>query len=284
MITHGDGNNPDLDLLGACDVQITDPPFSDNVHDNAMSSHTLASGGPASRDIGYAAITPADRAAIARIAACVPRWTVVHSDLESTHLWRDAMAAAGVEYIRQVDWIRWVQPQQSGDRPCQGCEAVLHFHSQTIGARGGVKPKAKHWNGSGGWTHYDNRGIRGHDKRQGQKPIGLLLTLVSSFSDPGECVYDGRAGAGTTALACRLLGRDSVCYEKEAEWAAFAADRERAYPCDRDLDQIREWIDWIREECNRTFPTMKGPEAENARRRVAMRIADADRAERVIAK
>jgi hypothetical protein len=274
MIIHGDGNSPDPNLLALCDVQITDPPYSDHVHDGAMSSHTLATGGPRKRELGYDAITPADRDAIAFIASLLPRWTIVHSDLESTHLWRDAMAVAGVEYIRQWDWVRWVQPQQSGDRPGQGSEAVLHFHPQIIGARGGVRPKTKHWNGDGGKTHYDTRGIRGDDKRQGQKPIGLVLTLVSWYSDPDECVFDGRVGAGTTALACRLLGREHIGYELDEEWSGRAAERELAEPCARDLAQIRDWCDEIEAECARTMPAMQGPEAHNALRRAQARLAD----------
>lgn len=264
MIIHGDGRTPDEDLVALCDVQITDPPYSEHVHQASMSSGTVATGGPRTRDIGYDPITDETRRAVARIAALVPRWTVVHCDLESTHLWRQAMADAGVRYVREVPWVRWAQPQISGDRPCSGSEAVLHFHSRA---------KVR-WNGTGGMTHYDTRGIRGSRKRQGQKPIGLVLTLVSAYSDPGECVYDGHAGAGTTALACRLLGRECVSYETDATWAGHAQDRELAAPDGRDRAQIREWCDATEAEARRMLEqTPEGP----ARLRAQARLDDVAR-------
>lgn len=282
MIVHGNCYDADPALLAACDVQISDFPYSEYVHSHAMSSHTLASGGPRKRDLGYAAITPDDRAFAALVASLMPRWSVIFSDLESTHLWRDAMAAVGVEYVRQLDWIRWVQPQQSGDRPCNGCEAVLHFHSMAWGPRGALRPAAKHWNGSGGMTHYDTRGIRGHDKRQGQKPLGLGLTVVSAFSDPGERILDLTTGAGTFPLAARLLGREALGYEIDPEWAAFAADRELAGLCARDLDQARDWCDITEAECVRTMPAMQGPESKKTLRRAQARMADVDRVRKAI--
>lgn len=276
MIIHGSCHDANPADLLTCHVQVSDFPYSEHVHENAMSSRTLASGGPVSRDLGYAPRTQADIDWAAFVASCLPRWSVVFTDLESTHLWRDAMLAAGVEYVRQLDWIRWVQPQQSGDRPPQGCEAVLHFYPLAKGARGGRSPRVKDWNGSGGLTHYDTRGIRGSDKRQGQKPIGLGLTIVQAFCNPGERIVDLATGAGTFPLAARLLGRDALAYELDAEWAGYAADRELATPDARDLAQIKEWCDATEAEA-RAVEVPRPPATDRCWRRAQRRLADVAR-------
>lgn len=60
---------------------------------------------------------------------------------------------------------------------------------------------------------------------QAQKPIALIRWLVELGTLPGECVLDPFCGAGTTALACRDLGRRCVTLEKAAEFAAVARGR-----------------------------------------------------------
>jgi hypothetical protein len=281
-IIHGNCHDADPAVLVSCHTQISDFPYSEYVHANAMSSRTLASGGPVSRDLGYAPRTQADIDFATAVAACLPRWSILFTDLESTHLWRDAAEREGVEYIRQWDWIRWVQPQQSGDRPGGGCEAVMHFHAMgEPNSRGKRKPIAKRWNGDGGATHYDTKGIRGNDKRQGQKPIALGLTLVSWFSDPGERILDLTTGAGTFPLAARLLGREAVGYEIDAEWAGFAAERERAALCVRDLNQAKDWCD-EHEARAAAVEVPKPPATDRCWRRAQRRLADVARVRKAI--
>lgn len=52
-----------------------------------------------------------------------------------------------------------------------------------------------------------------------------MLDLVSWFSDEGETVIDPFAGAGTTGLACKLLGRDHFGCEVDPGWAERARRR-----------------------------------------------------------
>jgi site-specific DNA-methyltransferase (adenine-specific) len=201
-------NESAADLQGLVfDVMITDPPYSDYVHANATSNRSDGNG-TLKRDLGFESVTPELRDVGAAIADNVCRWSVIFSDHESTHLWR---AAVPVPYIRMIPWIRWSQPQKSGDRPCSGSEAVLHFH-----------PKGrKHWNGPGSLTHYAAKAMRGSGKHPTQKPLELALSLVSWFSDPGDVVVDPFAGAGTIPLACKLLGRSCVATEIDPTWCAY---------------------------------------------------------------
>jgi len=273
MIIHANVLEVSPDLVASCDVMLTDPPYAPHVHEHAMSSRT-AGAGPVKRVLGFGALTPELRAYLALCAAIIPRWSIVFSDLESTHLWRDAMAAAGVEYIREVPWVRWSQPQISGDRPPSGAEAVLHFHGRA----------KKSWNGPGGLVCYDSRAMRCANKHPTEKPLDLALTLVSSFSDVGETLFLPCEGRGTFAQACRLLGRDCVAVELDAVWACDAEIR-TTQPYDaRDRAKAAEWAQSWRAEAERALEENTDPRCQPSRDRAQRRIDDAERVEKELAK
>jgi hypothetical protein len=274
-VIHADALEVDPSVFAEFDAMITDPPYSDHVHDNATSIGT-GGAGVRERDLGFASLTPELRARLGTAAASVRRWSCVFSDFEGAPEWWRACSAS--EWIRLVPWVRWSQPQLSGDRPCTGAEAVLVWHAQNVGARGGVKPKAKRWNGPGSLTHFERRALRGQYKHPTEKPLDLALDLVSWFSDPNEAVIDPCAGAGTTALACRLLGRDCVALERDEQWATHAAGRVRGPLTDRDRVRAEEWCGWILEEAERV-PVPSAPDGSDVRtyERAQRRIADAAR-------
>lgn len=56
-------------------------------------------------------------------------------------------------------------------------------------------------------------------------PVEVAEWMVALASWPGEAVLDPFAGSGTTAIAARRLGRDCVCIEAEADYAALTAQR-----------------------------------------------------------
>jgi site-specific DNA-methyltransferase (adenine-specific) len=251
-----------------CDVLIVDPPYSEHVHKSAVSCGTDGKRAVRKRDLGFGHLAPELRTAIAYAASCVKRWSCVFSDVESIHEWRDAVGS-GAEYIRTVPWIRWSQAQLSGDRPCTGCEMVSVFHANLAG-----KPIKKHWNGPGSMTHLSRRCLRGADKHPTEKPLDLILDLVSWFSDPGETVLDLCAGAGTTAVACALLGRECIAVEIDPVWAEIATIREIARPIlNRDLDRAREWCTTTADEA-RTVPAPKGKHDVRTYERAQRRLAD----------
>lgn len=273
-VIHADALDLDASDLHGFDVLIVDPPYSEHVHANAVSTGT-AGAGPRDRDFGFTHLSPELRAQIALAAASVRRWSIVFSDHESTHEWRAAMHDAGAEYVRMVPWIRWSQPQLSGDRPCTGSEAVLAFHAMSIGARGGRKPLRKHWNGPGSLTHFDRRCMRGVEKHPAEKPLDLMLDLVSYFSDPGDTVLDLCGGAGTTALACRLLGRSCVLVEADARWATIARGRVSGPLSGRDEARALEWCEAVHAEAL-TVPTPSASDGSDVRtwERAQRRLAD----------
>ena len=63
-----------------------------------------------------------------------------------------------------------------------------------------------------------------------QKPLGLLMKLISIFTDPGDVVIDPCAGSGSTLVACHRLDRKGYGFEivkKFHEEASAWIEREK---------------------------------------------------------
>jgi hypothetical protein len=285
---HADALDLDADFFGMFDVLICDPPYSPHVHDNCASVGVVGGGlGAHDRELGFEALSPKLMAQIALAAGSVKRWSAIFSDVESTHIWREAVGQRA-EYIRPIPWIRWSQPQLSGDRPCTILEIISCFHRHAIGVRGGVKPVAKHWSGPGNimpdatrelFGALTDRALRGQEKHPTEKRLSQLLSLVSWFSDPGESVLDLCAGSGSTGLACRLLGRDFVGVELSEAWAAKADRRCKNMLLPRDRNDAEEWCSRVLAEATELLE--KPPAADgsdrNTRERAERRLADVER-------
>ena len=57
------------------------------------------------------------------------------------------------------------------------------------------------------------------------KPIEIMKRLVEMLTPEGGTVLDPFCGSGTTAVACKELGRNYICIEKEKEYFDIACDR-----------------------------------------------------------
>ena len=57
------------------------------------------------------------------------------------------------------------------------------------------------------------------------KPIKLMSYLIALGSRPKDIVLDPFLGSGTTAIACKILGRNFIGIEKEAEYCTIAENR-----------------------------------------------------------
>lgn len=214
-------------------VMITDPPYSDHVHD-AMTSCAQHGErkGVRQRDAGFASLNAELRSHVAALGARC-RWSVVFCDWEGLHGWRDAFAAyaSQVRYVRAIPWVRWSMPQLSGDRPPQGSECIAVFGTT----------ERLHWSGPGNLTHFDELCERGQDKHPTAKPLDLMLRIVSYFSDPGDVVLDPCAGRGTTLLAASLLGRFGLGFECDPAEAARAQARLASALSERDAERFARW-------------------------------------------
>jgi DNA modification methylase len=211
------------------DHTITDPPYSEHVQRNLK---TNSNGRGRTVKAGFAHMTDARIESVAeQIARLSRRWSLVFSDVESAHLWRQHGERFGLEYIRTVFYRRLrVAPQISGDRPAAACEVATLFHP----------PGRKRWNGGGRAGFYaaspDDRSDTGHPTA---KPLDLMLALVADFTDPGEIVLDPFCGSGTTGLAALRLGRHFLGAEMDATHHATATDRLRAEESGSTLSAVR---------------------------------------------
>lgn len=203
----------DIDWAG--DVMITDPPYAQRVYTHA-SSHSPVKG-RRHRDLKHDAIDNSLMVWTCGLAARMPRWSCIFTDLESVGAWAGCLQSAGATYVRALPWIRWSMPQLSGDRPPQGAEMIV----LAWGSRKGRKS----WNGPGNLTNFDEKALRGTGKHPCEKPLDLILRLTEYFSDVGESIIDPFAGSGTTAVAAKLLGRKCQFNELDEHWMTQAKDR-----------------------------------------------------------
>jgi site-specific DNA-methyltransferase (adenine-specific) len=210
---------------------ITDPPYSEHTHKSVRSAKMQANdrggryGSDVRRnvDLGFDHLTPELRALCAEwFARLAARWTLVFSDVESDHLWRDDLTTNGLDYVRTGAWHKvGSTPQFSGDRPATAFEAITICH----------QPGRKRWNGGGGHALWSvpivlDRGRSGTERlHPTQKPEGLIRALVDQFTDPGETILDAFAGSGTLGVVAAYLGRKAVLIEQSEAHCEVAAKR-----------------------------------------------------------
>jgi site-specific DNA-methyltransferase (adenine-specific) len=62
-------------------------------------------------------------------------------------------------------------------------------------------------------------------RHEAQKPVALIRHIIQMSSKPGALVLDPFAGSGTTAVACKITGRDYICGDTSAEYVELARRR-----------------------------------------------------------
>jgi site-specific DNA-methyltransferase (adenine-specific) len=145
--------------------------------------------------------------------------------------WSEAFAAAGAITKRIGVWVKPdAMPQFTGDRPGMGYESIVFAHRKGRSV----------WNGGGRvgvFVHNKNSG--GAHEHETQKPVPLMLELVSLFTDPDELILDPFCGSGTTGVACLRLGRRFIGIERDAKYAAIAVERLEAESRGLSLKDLR---------------------------------------------
>lgn len=214
-----------LQTLPRADVVITDPPYSEHVHASGKRGANGWKGEiSVERDLGFAAITGEQIEVLASYCAVANRWSLIFSDTESAHIWREAVEGThGAQYIRTAFWRKTGgAPQFTGDRPAVAVEAITICHPTG----------KKRWNGGGKHGFYDvpivlDRGGPNSEARvhTTQKPLALMAALVADFSDVGETVVDAFMGSGTTGVAAIQQGRKFIGIERDPHYFQVACDR-----------------------------------------------------------
>ena len=58
-----------------------------------------------------------------------------------------------------------------------------------------------------------------------QKPLELIKNIISDYTEPNDIILDTFLGSGTTAVACKELGRQYIGFEINEEYYQIAVDR-----------------------------------------------------------
>lgn len=68
-----------------------------------------------------------------------------------------------------------------------------------------------------------------------QKPVSVMMNLISIFTDPGDVVIDPVAGSGSTLIAALELGRSAYGFEIKKDYFAAAKKRIAEYTAQGNL-------------------------------------------------
>lgn len=193
------------------DLVITDPPYSQQTHDNAVANR----GGRAVSLIHFDAVDEHWlRDAFAELGRLTRGWVIATVD------YRHAFALEndpppGLRMLRVGVWTKiGPMPQISGDRPGMGWEAIVFLH------RTDTKPT---WNGGGRSSVWNAR--TGQGAHPTEKPQAILRDWVRLFSEPDWLILDPFAGSASTAVAAKHEGRRSISVERDPQWLPIGVER-----------------------------------------------------------
>lgn len=247
---------PIVEAAGGCDALIVDAPYSARTHaghDDGTSTANRAAdwvarnasaGGAKADRVRYLQRKGTDRRALNYAAwaaadvddfvdAWVPLvrgWNVSLTDHALAPAWESAF---NVNERYTFSPLACVEPgsrvRMTGDGPANwSCWAVVARPRSRVFASWGALPGA-YVVPAGESSPRVGRG-EGDVRVVGGKPLWLMRALVRDYTRPGDLVVDPCAGAGTTALACRLEGRRCITGDAMLEHAMLAAERIRALP------------------------------------------------------
>lgn len=253
VVVHGDWRALDLPD-DACDVTLTDPPYTEHVHANVRSCSTNGPVKVKTYDLAFDALD--GYAHVPELLRVTKRWVLCFAALEQLG---DYQRAAGGPrsskgqgaHVRSGIWRKQqAAPQLSGDRPANSCEGWALLH----------KPGGKlAWNGKGQHAFHDGtrspgdvrhgcasaneleeqaaflRGEvpsfvehgreRAEKRHPAQKPAGLCAQLAAWFVNEGDRVFDPYAGSGALGFAALARGATVVLCDQDLQWAEYCANR-----------------------------------------------------------
>lgn len=206
-----------LPTLGTVAHIFSDPPYEDELH-KAVGRIRRKDGQEMIDDLGFDGIN-AIRSDVAK--ACVSAsagWLILFTLAEGVRAWRDDIQAAGGKYDICLAWVKPdASPRFNGQGAARGFECAV-----TAWCGKGYR----HWNGGGRrgvFTHCVNTGRQGEHPTE--KPVPLMMDIVSLYSNFDELVCDPFLGSGTTGVACAKLGRRFIGIEQNEKWFDLACRR-----------------------------------------------------------
>lgn len=196
---------------------ISDPPYEQRSHD-ATGSIRRADGRANPEAIPFEGIDLMRDDLLIRAHMKCSGWLLCFCTTEGVAAWRDAIEANKLRYKTPLIWVKPnAQPKFNGQGPSHGHECIVSAWCGLGYSR---------WNGGGRrgtLTHMINQD--GSVIHPTQKPLSLMMELVSLFSNPGEIICDPFMGSGTTGVACIKLGRRFIGIERDEKYFSIARER-----------------------------------------------------------
>ena len=117
------------------------------------------------------------------------------------------------------NYLFWVKPTSTKNfsrSHGRFVEMIAHF------PRGKIFNSNTYWANMTG-VYFDI--LEGERIHQYQKPLSLIERLIKIHTMPGDTVFDGFAGSGTTAVASKRLDRNFIGFENDKVSYQLALDR-----------------------------------------------------------
>jgi site-specific DNA-methyltransferase (adenine-specific) len=131
------------------------------------------------------------------------------------------------ELIRFGVWVKTnPMPQISADRPANGWDGIAYIYP---------RGKKKIWNGGGCHGNWIGSVITNGDHPTG-KPVDMVSSWVTRFTNRGETILDPFMGSGTTGVAAMQLGRSFIGIEREPKYFDIACAR---------IEQAQKQVDFF---------------------------------------
>lgn len=197
---------------------ISDPPYEQRSHD-AMGSIKRTDGGKQIDALPFEGIDRMRDDLLVRAHMQCSGWLLCFCTTEGVAIWRDAIEANKLRYKTPMIWVKPdAMPKFNGQGPSHGHECIVSAWCGLGHSR---------WNGGGRrgtFTHLVN-GPERTGEHPTQKPLSLMMELVSLFTNPGEIICDPFMGSGTTGVACVKLGRKFIGMERNEKYFDLARRR-----------------------------------------------------------
>lgn len=215
-----------LPTLEDVDHTIMDPPYEDNMHNAKAGSRGIRTDGQKNlKALNFESITKIRPVVTPMITRITKGWFLAFCTAEGVAPWRDAIedstAYSGkpTKYKRACVWVKKGNaPQFNGQGPAFGAEDFVTAWCGHVVSR---------WNGGGRtnvFEHPVNPPSR-DGRHPTEKPLSLMIELITLFTNPGDLILDAFMGSGTTLLAAAMTGRRAIGIDNSEEYFDIACER-----------------------------------------------------------
>ena len=201
----------------------TDPPFGTQTIGKTPAHLRIDNDDPEGSD---AVIAAAFR--VAPMAPSAPFYVAAPTGPRGLNF-RLALAAAGWRLHQELVWVKHTFVLGHSDYQLQH-EGILYGYLPGPGRSGRGRHAGSRWYGDNAQasvlTYPKPAANRSHPTA---KPVGLVEQCVRNSSKPGDIVFDGFVGGGTTLIACERLRRRCFALERDVRYAQATIERWQAF-------------------------------------------------------